>query len=436
MLEKIRRVFITTAMLATTLIVFVIYGIIEISNYRNIAKESDTLTSVIYENNGQMPEIGSSTYTSENKRYINRESPFSTRYFVVYFDDSGEITETNLKNISLAREESCEIARNVVNARSKTGFTGNYRYRVVNETNKTMVILVDSTGRINYFKTSLKNGFIIILIGLALVFIIIYASSSKAIKPMIENIKKQKQFITNVSYDLKTPIAVISADVEVLEISIGKDNEWVESIKHQTKRMDKLTKGMLNLLKIDNSDGKIETKPIDIVKVVKEEKDEIKVLAKNKNIKIKTHINKRQEENNIDEIKNKIFKKEKTEDKEEKNKTKIEMICNEDMIRKLITILLDNAIKYTPENGRIDIYIDEQKNNKAKMSFINDCKNVEKINTNRIFDRFYRGDLSRNNEKTEGFGIGLSMAKAIVEAHKGKIDAKPEGERISFNVII
>ena len=411
MLEKIRRVFIITAMLATTLIVFVIYGIIEISNYRNIAKESDTLTSVIYENNGQMPEIGSSTYTSENKRYINRESPFSTRYFVVYFDDSGEITETNLKNISLTREESCEIARKVVNARSKTGFTGNYRYRVVNETNKTMVILVDSTGRINYFKTSLKNGFIIILIGLALVFIIIYASSSKAIKPMIENIKKQKQFITNVSYDLKTPIAVISADVEVLEISIGKDNEWVESIKHQTKRMDKL------LLKIDNSDGKIETKPIDIVKVVKEEKDEIKVLAKNKNIKIKTHINKRQEENNIDEIKNKIFKKEKTEDKEEKNKTKIEMICNEDMIRQLITILLE-------------------KNNKAKMSFINDCEDVEKININRIFDRFYRGDLSRNNEKTEGFGIGLSMAKSIVEAHKGKIDAKPEGERISFNVII
>ena len=97
------------------------------------------------------------------------------------------------------------------------------------------------------------------------------------------------------------------------------------------------------------------------------------------------------------------------------------MICNEDMIRQLITILLDNAIK---------------KNNKAKMSFINDCEDVEKININRIFDRFYRGDLSRNNEKTEGFGIGLSMAKSIVEAHKGKIDAKPEGERISFNVII
>ena len=69
------------------------------------------------------------------------------------------------------------------------------------------------------------------------------------------------------------------------------------------------------------------------------------------------------------------------------------MICNEDMIRQLITILLDNAIKYTPENGRIDIYIDEQKNNKAKMSFINDCEDVEKININRIFDRFYRGDF-------------------------------------------
>ena len=111
------------------------------------------------------------------------------------------------------------------------------------------------------------------------------------------------------------------------------------------------------------------------------------------------------------------------------------MKVNRDSIKELITILLDNAIKYTPNEGKIEIKVEKQ-GKSVKMQFMNTCENSKNIHTTKIFDRFYREDQSRSKTK-EGYGIGLSIAKSIVDIHKGKITAEiTKEDMICFTVII
>ena len=116
-------------------------------------------------------------------------------------------------------------------------------------------------------------------------------------------------------------------------------------------------------------------------------------------------------------------------------KPEIKMKANRDSIKELITILLDNAIKYTPKEGKIEIKVEKQ-GKSVKMQFINNCENSKNIHVTKIFDRFYREDRSRSKTK-EGYGIGLSIAKSIVDIHKGKITAEiTKEDMICFTVII
>ncbi len=182
---------------------------------------------------------------------------------------------------------------------------------------------------------------------------------------------------------------MVTADIDILEMMIGEDNEWLQSIKNQMNRLNTLTKTLLTLANIQDGKASLETSKFSVNEVISEVLDELKILMGNRKI---------------------VF--DKTVD--------VTMTADRNMIKQLVNILFDNALKYTEEDG--EIVISTQKRGKiARFEIANTCENVKDIDTGKLFERFYREDKSRS--KKEGYGIGLSIAQSIVGIHKGKISS-------------
>jgi signal transduction histidine kinase len=230
--------------------------------------------------------------------------------------------------------------------------------------------------------------------------------SGFVLKPISENIKKQKQFVTNAGHELKTPLAIITADIDVLELEVGEDNEWIQSIRNQTERLNQLIKSLLSLSRYDmENKDEPEITVFNVSELINEEINNFKPMAVNKTISF-----------------------EKLTDGDILVKTEI------DNIRQLLGLFLDNAIKYTPENKNIKISI-RKAGRKLIMIFENNYDNSKKLNTKRIFERFYRGEKSHNKE-IQGYGIGLSIVQSIVEKYNGHVKAVVDDDRIQFIVTL
>lgn len=407
MLKKLRRTFILIAMLAMLMTISIFYLAITYSNYKRAIEKADTLTEIICDNGGQIPEYSNAHYTDREKQYITPESRFSTRYIVVYFDKEGNIEKKDLTHIaSISKDEAEEIAQKIINKKSKTGLYKDLRYRIKDTENGKVLIMLDFKGELLYLRNTTSRGALIIVVGLVIIFIIITILSNKALKPMEMNLENQKQFVTNAGHDLKTPIAIILANTEVLETTLGEDNEWLNSIKRQAIKMDKLTKGLLNMSKLEDGKIKPEIVEFSITELLEGELKDLKTFAKEKNLTI-----------NFEKIDANV--------KADRN-----------LIRQVVVVLIDNAIKYADENGKIDIKVIQNKK-QVRVEVINDYSDYKNFYADKVFDRFYRGDKSRNSEKNMGYGIGLSMAKSIIEAHNGRIKADvTKDNRIRFTITL
>jgi signal transduction histidine kinase len=253
-----------------------------------------------------------------------------------------------------------------------------------------------------------------ILVGIA-TLIIIYAISiyfaNRAIKPIEEAFTKQKQFIADASHELKTPLAIINANHDVLfsnkEHTIQSQIKWLNYIEIQIGRMSKLINNLLYLAKIDYVDNSEFIKlPFNISELIEEVVLCINAISFEKGIKI-----------NLD-IKNNIIIK-----------------SDSDKIRQVISILIDNAIKYSPRNYSVDIHA-SQKKGQFLFCISNVCKDIKEESLSKLFDRFYRTDPSRNHNDTVGYGLGLAIAKAIIEKLGGKINVRLKNNIIEFYFVL
>lgn len=403
MIRKLQTRFIIIAMSVITIVTCSIFGIITVENYNMINRQLDGLLNLISENDGRIPEY--KPRDDELANFITKETQFSTRYFIIKINENGEILETNMQYIAAVNQEDAQtILQEVLDDSKQIGYYGNYKYRIIQEEDEKLIIFLDCSMQLNNFQSTTKKSILIIAIGLFIVFLCISILSKRVLAPMIKNIEKQKQFVTNAGHELKTPLAVIMANADILEMSSKENNELIRSIKKQAQRLDTLIKSLLNLANVEERKMEMNYTEFSITDLIQEEIKEFGVLAQEKQI---------------------IYER----------KPEIKMKANRDSIKELITILLDNAIKYTPKEGKIEIKVEKQ-GKSVKMQFINNCENSKNIHVTKIFDRFYREDRSRSKTK-EGYGIGLSIAKSIVDIHKGKITAEiTKEDMICFTVII
>ena len=355
-------------------------------------------------------------------RFISLILPFtSTRFFTIRVDVNGNIKEINLDNIaSVSHEEARNItnevlrnsknigffhnlANSILKNRKVYGFFSKYKYKITNINREKLIVFVDCQMQLQSFKIATLKSLSVTGLALIVIFIALIIASKKILNPVFKSIEKQKNFITNASHEIKTPLSVIKADIDILELTVGENNEWLNSIKNQTNRLDTLTKTLLTLANIQDGKASLETSKFSINELIDGVLEERKLLIEDRKI---------------------IFNK----------TTDVFAIADKNMINQLINILFDNAIKYTQKDGEIEI-ITQKKGKFAKIEIANTCENVKEIDTRRLFDRFYREDKSRSEK--EGYGIGLSIAQSIVGIHKGKINAGVrKNGMIYFRIII
>lgn len=244
---------------------------------------------------------------------------------------------------------------------------------------------------------SLLIGYFIVIVLLSFSAIII---AERTISPIREAFYKQKELIANASHELKTPLTVINTNLSVLENNktetIESQNRWINNIIEQTNRMNRLIYQMLDLSKTESLLASETKQPIQLSELIEKLVMEFEVNAFEKKIHVTSNI-----EENI------VFN------------------GNMENMIKLFTILIDNAIKYTQENGAIDLSL-IQKKNKIEFTIQNTGKGIEKENLGKVFQRFYKQDESYNQDSNHSFGLGLAIAKAIVDQLNGTITVTSE----------
>lgn len=435
MIKRLQRKFIISAMAAVTIVLSIIMIIINSVNYVNIIKSANNLLNILEDNNGVFPmEEKDNPHAADNdekkppKMDISKEAPFQTRYFTVEITPEGNVYRVDTGKIAaISTETAKEYALELYNQNKTEGRRNCYIYRAVNlkkaavdsstdttnvggdsDTNSsqngnTMYIFLNVENDLKNFYTFLWSSIGVSIIGIVFVLILIVVFSKRIVSPMAQSYEKQKTFITDASHEIKTPLAVIEANTEVVEIENG-ESQWTRSIKEQISRLSELTEKLVFLAKMDEERNTFVMTEFSLSKLAQEITEGFNGMAKAQNKKYTVSID-----------------------------SDIGVKADEKAIKQLLSILIENAFKYSDREGNIAVTV--KKNGKYKeIEVRNTADNLKKGNLSILFERFYRLDSSRNSN-TGGSGIGLSIAKAIAEAHKGKIKAYSlDGKEIVLKV--
>lgn len=347
--------------------------------------------------------IGSNIFTSSENHY-------QSRYFSLLYDSNGALIDSYLNKISYLDEESADelYGQYVLEKNKSFGKNGAFFYEMSeNEDGSKLVVYLDCTSQILYNGRILYSALILVVIGFLIIFILVRMFSYNAVKPEIENAELQKRFITNASHELKTPLAVIRANTEVEQMMNG-ENEWNQSTMRQVDRMSTLIQNLVLIAKGQESEDKEEMIDTDVSEVINSTVETFKTVA------------------NTDE-------KELTSNVAEG----IHMTAEGSSIRQLATLLIDNAIKYCDDNGKINVSL-SQKGKVTRLEVSNTYAEGKDVDYSKFFERFYRQDESHTgtNNKKGGYGIGLSIAEAIVKRYKGNINASWKDGVITFTCLL
>ena len=411
MFRKLKIRFILLASAAIVCILLTMIAVLNSVRFLQTNGEIQAVLNILSANNGDFPSVEETAESLQNDR-ITIDTIYQYRYFSVVYKEDKTLYSTNLDHLSnLSKEQALSYANKVIkNSRSSGVFkVGSqfYSYQITQDskTKRYLLVVLDST---NYLES--RNDFFWLSIQLcfySFIFFVLVVSgfSNFAIRPYIKNYENQKRFITNAGHELKTPLAIISANTELQELMTG-ENEWTESTKDQVKRLSNLINQMVVL-------ARLEEQP-DVTLVDVNFSEVVKKVAGN----FKSVIEKAGKKYEI------------------KLQEDIHVKATEDELYELVSILIDNACKYCDEDGQIFVTLTKAKRGeRARLTVANSYADGKNVDYSRFFDRFYREDES-HNQKQPGYGIGLSMAESLVRIFKGRIWVSYKKGLIGFTVLL
>ncbi len=438
-IKKLKNKFLIISMCSFIAVMVIIGGLIYIGTLTVSRREAHEVTQSIIDNGGELPSVktvirddGSDDngQDSEDDEDITNPTPkenlnnflktlfgsgrnilsnkdqwYATRYFSVIFDRQNNVTDIKADRIaSVDLQQAKQYALAVSKNTFSFGSIGNYYYQVSKQKNRTIVVFVDSTNQIRLTNRILYMALILLGFGSIISFLVLRALSYKVIAPEIRNAEQQKQFITNASHELKTPLAVIKANTQVQEMMNGKD-EWSESTMHQVDRMTGLIQNLVTIVRAEEKEDAGDRTDTDISEAIRDTVKSYAPVAENAGETLNQNIG-----------------------------DGIHMNAVESQIRQLATLLIDNAIKYCDEKGTIDVTV-IQKGRGIRLSVSNSYADGKNVDYSKFFERFYRADQSHNVDKG-GYGIGLSIAESLVKQYNGSINASWKDGIITFDCIL
>lgn len=397
MIRGIRRRFIRIALAVLALAMILVVVIINAANWFNVRAELWETMTALSETGGQYGGKGS---RNRHMRNMLDES----RYFVINASAGGRYVFSDTSRASgIDEKELYRIASEALQSGRSTGFCEEYMFAVSQRREGKTVIFLNCETKLARVRQLALISAAACAGCICLAWLLVALFSKRAIKPLVENAVMQKQFITDAGHELKTPLTVISANMDVLALETG-ENEWVQSTKKQVANMRGLVNELIYLSRLDEEDAKLKREDVDLSRVVRDASEPFAGMA---------------------EFSGKTMSVE-VEDS-------VHISGDGAALQRLTSILCDNAVKYAPEGDAIRVRLKQDKRGIA-FSVENGLKQpLSQDQIAHLFDRFYRTDESRNRE-SGGYGIGLSVAKAIVEKHRGTIRAvqSKDGQRIRF----
>ena len=405
MIKKLRVKLILASMFSISIVLLIIMSAIGILNYRQTVADADRNLSILAENGGSFPM--SLNYEEQSpppdagagrEKGFSPELPYELRYFSVSLDDQGGLLTVNTGKIAaVSTSEAVEYARSIWEKGSSRGFSDDYRYLVREKGSETEIFFLDCGRSLDTLRNFVITGIAVSLASLLVILLLLSFLSGRIVKPFSESYEKQRRFITDAGHELKTPLTIIDADAQILEMDLG-ENEWLRDIQQQTRRLADLTHDLILLSRMEEDNTRLQPIEFPLSDVVEETVQAFQALAKTQGKTLSCSAQKM-----------------------------VSMYGDEKAVRRLVTILLDNAVKYTEAGGSISLTLEKQRNG-IRLSVYNTTSFISREHLDHLFERFYRTDQSRNSQ-TGGYGLGLSIAAAIVNAHKGRITASTEDEK-------
>ena len=419
MIKKLRKKFIILATVSMFALMVILILVMNLINYSTVVTESDQIIDVLVER--AMPEDGAAPDKPQDGTVpdkpgkdmedggreerekiphgLSPEVQYEARFFEAIVSADGQILSIDTSRIiSVDEDDAKDYIEEALSSSKEKGFIEEFRFAKVEDDNEEgmRIIFLDCGRRLDTFHRFMVISILIGIAGCVIVFLIFLFAAGRIIRPISESYEKQKRFITDAGHEIKTPLTIIAANVDLLKEDIG-ENESLDDIAGQTERLADLTRDLVYLSKMEETDRQLVRVDFPVSDLVTETAASFQAVAQ---------AQKKDYQINVAPA--------------------LAMNGSPEEIRRLTSILIENAMKYSPEGGIVKVDLQQQKKNIVLSIWNTTDEPMTQKDLSLLFERFYRTDASRNSE-TGGHGIGLSIAQAITEGHGGKITAETSG---------
>jgi signal transduction histidine kinase len=352
------------------------------------------------------PKPGTEAFDEFDRAFDTMDAKDENRSFEILISSDLEFIDTSSVDKNMTDyKTSYELALLAEDLGVEQGFVEEYRFLRVEEEEAIRYIFIDYTyernSEISFMWVSV--AFFVIAVGLVILLVILFMKP--VMKPIRDAYTKQKQFITDASHELKTPLTVISTNMQLVEMEQGT-SDWTDSIKNQVERMKQLSNDLVTLSRLDEQESRLEMTALNLSEIVNDVAMGFEPAFLGKGMDFQLDV-----------------------------EEELMVQGDYDALEKVVSVLLHNALKYSTPDGYVKVSL-KHKGKKRQLVVENATDQLEKGPRNELFERFYRGDKSRNS-KTGGFGIGLAIAKSTIEDHGGRIEAySQDGHSLTVSILL